>query len=517
MTYARRRPEAGTLHRVVRENLKTFYAATEDRHGGASLPSLVRKELEGYLDCGLLCRGFAVVACGSCNERRLVAFGCHGRGFCPSCLGRRMAQTACNLLDHVLPRVPLRQWVLTLPHELRQRIAYDRQLLASIGRIFVSSVLGFYRRRLRRDGAKGGKSGTVFAVQRCSADLKLNPHLHALFLDGVYHQLGDGDKPTFAALPRLSTSEVADVVQGIRVRILGHLVRHGVVKADAETTTWGDDGLAEGEPVLAELAAAAVSGLPPAGPELRRRPAIPLRGRPGVVITSPLSVNEMGFSLHAATHAGAHDVRSREALVKYILRPPIADEHLHVLPDDLVRIQLKRPFRDGTYAVDLDPLSLLSRLAAAVPPPRQHTICYAGVLAAAATWRAAIVPPPPSEAEPPPGKDQEAPFQGPSPPPPRPTHRCTYRPFLALLHRTLAIDLETCDRCGGRARVIALVNDPESIARFLRHLGEPTEPPPIAPARAPPYFKSRIFRRRLPLNLSSSSSEGQRPASVEAR
>lgn len=53
------------------------------------------------------------------------------------------------------------------------------------------------------------------------------------------------------------------------------------------------------------------------------------------------------------------------------------------MPDDLVRIQLKGPFRDGTYAVDLDPLSLLSRLAAAIPPPRQHTLRYAGVLGAA--------------------------------------------------------------------------------------------------------------------------------------
>src|SRR5258708_2283051 len=68
-----------------------------------------------------------------------------------SCSGRRMAQAACNLLAHVLPHVPLRQWVLTLPHELRRRIAYDRELLANVGRIFVSSVLGFYRRRLRGD------------------------------------------------------------------------------------------------------------------------------------------------------------------------------------------------------------------------------------------------------------------------------------------------------------------------------------------------------------------------------
>jgi hypothetical protein len=33
-----------------------------------------------------------------------------------------------------------------------------------------------------------------------------------------------------------------------------------------------------------------------------------------------------------------------------------------------VRIELRRPFRDGTVAIDLDPLSLLCRLAASVPP-----------------------------------------------------------------------------------------------------------------------------------------------------
>src|SRR5258708_23986242 len=94
-------------------------------------------------------------------------------GFCPSCLGRRMAQTACNLLDHVLPDVPLRQWVLTLPHELRRRIACDRRLLANVGRIFVSWVLGFYRRRLGGDEAKGsGKSG----VGRRGAAKFFRPH-----------------------------------------------------------------------------------------------------------------------------------------------------------------------------------------------------------------------------------------------------------------------------------------------------------------------------------------------------
>jgi hypothetical protein len=143
--------------------------------------------------------------------------------------------------------------------------------------------------------------------------------------------------------------------------------------------------------------------------------------------------------------------------------------------------------------VDLDPLSLLSRLAAAVPPPRQHTVRYAGVLAAAAKWRSAIVPQPPSD------NDAETVQPSPTPAatlPSPPTHRSRYRPFVELLRRTFAIDLDTCDHCGGRTKVIALVTDPAGIARFLRHLGEPTEPPPLSPARAPPYYLSRVLRRR---------------------
>jgi hypothetical protein len=57
-----------------------------------------------------------------------------------------------------------------------------------------------------------------------------------------------------------------------------------------------------------------------------------------------------------------------------------------------VRIALKKPFSDGTTAVDLDPLSLLCRLVALVPAPRFHTVRYFGVLAPAAKWRPLVVP-----------------------------------------------------------------------------------------------------------------------------
>ena len=53
--------------------------------------------------------------------------------------------------------------------------------------------------------------------------------------------------------------------------------------------------------------------------------------QPGVNITCPLSVTEMGFSLHAATTASADNARGRDALFRYALRPPIAQMRLHML------------------------------------------------------------------------------------------------------------------------------------------------------------------------------------------
>ena len=76
--------------------------------------------------------------------------------------------------------------------------------------------------------------------------------------------------------------------------------------------------------------------------------------------------------------------------MRYVLRPPIAQERLERRPDGLVRIALKRASADGTVAVEMDPLSLLCRLATSVPPPRFHTVKYAGVLAPASAWRARL-------------------------------------------------------------------------------------------------------------------------------
>jgi len=203
--YQRREVESTRLYQVVRGHLETFYQAVEDGFASAPLPNFVKQEFERFLDCGVLCRGAALLVCQACPQTKVIALSCKGRAFCPSCLGRRMAQTAANLIDHVLPQdVALRQWVLTFPFELRARLGFDAELLSELCGVVNDALLRFYERALRErvgpcrrstktrpsDGASC--KATVTVVQRTSSDLRLNPHLHILALDGAFAEQPDG-------------------------------------------------------------------------------------------------------------------------------------------------------------------------------------------------------------------------------------------------------------------------------------------------------------------------------------
>jgi len=261
---------------------------------------------------------------------------------------------------------------------------------------------------------------------------------------------------------------------------------------DASSLTLLPDDFSERQPALAQLAAASVSGLLPAGPERRERPPIVFGLGSDIQITAPLTANSSGFSLHAATTAAADDLAGRQALCKYVLRPPLASERLEFSHDDLVRLRFRHPFADGTSAIELDPLSLLVRLAASVPPPKFNTVRYAGVLAANSKWRCQIVPPAVEATGTDTAKTDAAnPSRKPS------THRCGWRPWQELLKRSFKIDLEHCASCGGRMKLEKLALDPKDILRILIELGEPTEVPRRAPARDPPFFKSRVVRHKL--------------------
>jgi hypothetical protein len=66
--YERHRPELTALYELVRDNLETLYGAIDDGALDVRVPKHAKKELEAYLDCGLLSRGFAHLVCESCGE-----------------------------------------------------------------------------------------------------------------------------------------------------------------------------------------------------------------------------------------------------------------------------------------------------------------------------------------------------------------------------------------------------------------------------------------------------------------
>jgi hypothetical protein len=162
-------------------------------------------------------------------------------------------------------------------------------------RIFVDNVLAFYARSA---AVPGSKTGAVTVVQRTASDLRVNPHLHVVFLDGVYCERGETLK--WLELGHIRTGEVGDVLERAVRSMLRHLRRRGALEpAGAELDLARD----EQDDAADVLVASAVSGqVPPAGPQWCRGLAA-LEPHP-LSYDKHLCASKDGFTLHAATRAG---------------------------------------------------------------------------------------------------------------------------------------------------------------------------------------------------------------------
>jgi hypothetical protein len=160
----RHRPEQTTLYRLVLQHAAGYIAHTE-ASTGAELPRFIRDEFDAFLECGILAHDLLRLRCGECGHDKLLAFSCKRLGFCPSCGEGRMSQTASHLVDHVIPHVPVRQWVLSLPIPLRVLLAAQPELVTPVLQV-VQRVSG--RLLLEAAGLKAdaGHSGAVTLIQR---------------------------------------------------------------------------------------------------------------------------------------------------------------------------------------------------------------------------------------------------------------------------------------------------------------------------------------------------------------
>ena len=463
--YRRREPEKSLLHETVRGHLKTFLAEIEQ--DGSGLPRFVVAEFERYLRCGILANGFARVRCVTCGDELLVAFSCKSRVICPSCTTRRMQGTATHLVDRVLPCVPMRQWVLSLPRWARFLLARDPALITRTLHLALRGILARQRLRARRRGVRGTRAGAVTFVQRFGSALNLNVHFHCVVPDGVW--VREGGVIRFVPLPALTDDDVAQVLRRLESRVRALLKpRLDALREDARPP----DALAASQ---AE-SVSALRGKPPDESE-----------------TKHLAAYHQGFSLHAGVHLHANDRQGLAHLCGYGARPPLTQERLSALPDGKLAYRMKRRLGDGRDVLILEPRELLRRLATLIPPPRAHLVRYHGVFGPASKWRREIAPASPQSACP-----AEAPCSSNAPdtsrPPPatKPPRPLDSRiPWSELLLRVFREDILACP-CGGRRKVIAFIDERPVIERILGHLGLPTTGPPTAPARLPALAESSL-------------------------
>ena len=161
-------------------------------------------------------------------------------------------------------------------------------------------------------------------------------------------------------------------------------------------------------------------------------------------------------------------------MCKYILRPPLANDRLKILDDEVVRLEFKKPWSDGTSSVDLPPLALIARLAALVPPPRRHTVLYCGVLSSHASSRKEVVPDP-AVPEAAPGHAGQA----------KPKRRPKYIRWSDLLLRVFGIET-VCQKCQVPLRLISLIKSEPIARKILIAMHLPADAPELHPARPPP-------------------------------
>ena len=250
--YERRRPEKTPLHKIISENLESWLAWREAAE--RPVPGYVEDELRGYLECGLLCFGFARALCTGCRTGFVVAFSCKGRGVCPSCNGRHMAQTAAHLVDHVIPPVPVRQWVISVPKRLRGMLADRPRAVAALTKIFLDEI---ERTLITASGvtattdmprAARPRLGGISFLHRFGSALNHHVHLHACVTDGVFvpaaAEAGCDAPPAFLPARPITQADLAALTERVRRRVIRWFRRAGLIDAAAaaDMLAWENSG-----------------------------------------------------------------------------------------------------------------------------------------------------------------------------------------------------------------------------------------------------------------------------------
>jgi hypothetical protein len=222
------------------------------------------------------------------------------------------------VVDRVLPDIPLRQWVLSVPFALRVRLAADPAMLNVVSRVLREEMRRWYRAASGMTTGDGVRVevGAVTFVQRFGGALNLNVHFHVVAADGAGRCLTDGSTPVFVAVRAPSRDDLAAVVARVVARVAKAFARTTVDEGEGGADDALDGcrraALARGSyGVVRDDGAVEASEATDAARFGRRPPKAQV-------------AEAAGFNLHASVVIGARDMGGRERLLRYTARSAVA-------------------------------------------------------------------------------------------------------------------------------------------------------------------------------------------------
>ncbi len=134
-----------------------------------------------------------------------------------------MVETAAHLVDHVVPPLPVRQWVLSVPKRIRPFLHHNPAIAGAVLRIFLRALRTTLRQASPGAGP-GAQIGAISFLHRFGSSLNAHFHFHVCVIDGVFGEDAEGSVQ-FHEATHLTASDWGELQHTIRHRVLRYF--HG--------------------------------------------------------------------------------------------------------------------------------------------------------------------------------------------------------------------------------------------------------------------------------------------------
>jgi hypothetical protein len=332
-----------------------------------------------------------------------------------------------HLTDEIVEKVPLRQWVFTLPKRFRIFVRFDRSLLGKLCSLAYETVREFLSNEL---GDETAVPGMCAVCQSWGDLLNWNTHVHAICSDGVFLPSG-----TFVPMKNTDTTAVVDIW---KEKVFSLLLAEKKITPD--------------------------------------------------VVESMRQWKHSGFSVHSSVCIEKDDTEALRRVAQYIGRSPMSlsrvvaltddgsliyrASHSHCLPFPLPADEELSAGSPRNFQI-FSSFEFLAEFTAHIPDKYQHLVHYYGYYS---NKNRGLRLTKDNAAQASPHSDHE----------PLSDYRTQCRiTWAALIKCVFEANPLTCPHCGAEMRIVAFIDksNADVVHKILKHCGLWNNPPP---PRAPP-------------------------------